>query len=324
MADVPAALKDWSPTSGNNFPQGTATVGNGLDDNLRELAGGVVRGLSHKGADIASSSTTDIGAVEGYLHDITGTTTISGFGTVRSGIAKKLRFRGVLTLTYNATSMILPGGGNILTADGDVGEFFSLGSGNWVCLSYTYGSSGSVPPGTIMDFASSTAPSGWLACDGTAVSRTTYARLFAVIGTTWGSGNGSTTFNVPSLARRVLVGSGGSGTGTLGATVGSTGGSETHTITEAQLPSHTHSVPSLSVSATGSGNVLSDNGNGGGASTALVKTTNSSGNETVSGAATSISVSGSTGTGTSGGGSGSGSAHNIMQPAAVVLKIIKT
>src|SRR5688572_16518429 len=130
MADVPAAIKDWSPTSGSNFPQGTATVGQGLDDNLRELAGGVVRALSHKGADIASTTTTDIGAVEGLFHDITGTTTISSFGTVRAGILKVLKFENSLLLTHSA-SLILPGAGNITTADGDVACVMSEGSGVW-------------------------------------------------------------------------------------------------------------------------------------------------------------------------------------------------
>jgi microcystin-dependent protein len=56
-----------------------------------------------------------------------------------------------------------------------------------------------VPTGAVMDFAMATAPTGWLACDGQAVSRTTYAALFAAVGTTWGVGDGSTTFNVPPL-----------------------------------------------------------------------------------------------------------------------------
>lgn len=62
------------------------------------------------------------------------------------------------------------------------------------------------PTGVIHIFAGSTAPSGWLICDGSAVSRTTYADLFAVIGTTYGSGDDSTTFNLPNLKGRVAVG----------------------------------------------------------------------------------------------------------------------
>ena len=61
---------------------------------------------------------------------------------------------------------------------------------------------GACPAGALMDFGGTTAPTGWLACDGQAISRTTYADLYAAIGTTWGAGDGSTTFNVPSLANR--------------------------------------------------------------------------------------------------------------------------
>ena len=63
-----------------------------------------------------------------------------------------------------------------------------------------------MPTGSIIPFAGKTAPEGWLFCQGQAVSRTTYAQLFAVIGTTYGSGDGSTTFNVPDLRGRVAVG----------------------------------------------------------------------------------------------------------------------
>src|SRR2546421_10755651 len=64
---------------------------------------------------------------------------------------------------------------------------------------------GSVPPGTITAFGGDTPPPGWLPADGSEVSRTQYAALFAAIGTTYGAGNGSTTFNLPDLRGRVLV-----------------------------------------------------------------------------------------------------------------------
>jgi microcystin-dependent protein len=64
----------------------------------------------------------------------------------------------------------------------------------------------SMPPGALLAYASSTTPSGWLLCDGSAVSRTTYADLFAAISTTWGTGDGSTTFNVPDLRGQFLRG----------------------------------------------------------------------------------------------------------------------
>ena len=75
---------------------------------------------------------------------------------------------------------------------------------------------------------------GWLLCDGAAVSRTTYANLFTEIGTKYGVGNGTTTFNVPDYRDKVIMGA--SGTKALG----STGGADTVTISTAQMPSHTH------------------------------------------------------------------------------------
>lgn len=72
-----------------------------------------------------------------------------------------------------------------------------------------------LPAGLILPFGNTTAPTGFLACDGSAISRTTYATLFAAIGTTWGTGNGSTTFNVPDLRGAFLRGTGSHGTSNM-------------------------------------------------------------------------------------------------------------
>jgi hypothetical protein len=146
MADVDDTLPEWSSTTASNKPTGATTIGTGLDDNLREVQGVVTRWLSHKGADIASAATTDIGAVEGLMHDITGAATVTGLGTIRSGIWKVLKFEGAALLTHNATSLILPGAQNIVTADGDVGIFMSEGSGNWRCLHYMKAAGGVLGP----------------------------------------------------------------------------------------------------------------------------------------------------------------------------------
>lgn len=89
-----------------------------------------------QGADIASATTTDIGAATGNHVKITGTTTITGLGTVQAGTMRTVEFAAALTLTHNATSLILPGGASITTAAGDTAGFVSLGSGNWRCLWY--------------------------------------------------------------------------------------------------------------------------------------------------------------------------------------------
>lgn len=82
-----------------------------------------------------------------------------------------------------------------------------------------------------------TAPAGYLICDGTAISRADYAKLYSVIGTTYGTGNGSTTFNLPDLRQRFPMGKAASGTGNA---LAATGGAVDHTHTSA---AHTHTVP---------------------------------------------------------------------------------
>jgi microcystin-dependent protein len=100
-----------------------------------------------------------------------------------------------------------------------------------------------IPPGAILDYGGGTVPVGFLLCDGRVVSRTIYAALFTAIGTIWGVGDGSTTFNLPNFQRCTSVGSGGTGTGVLGNTVGSTGGEETHLQQISEMPAHTHVNP---------------------------------------------------------------------------------
>jgi len=107
-------------------------------------------------------------------------------------------------------------------------------------LNYLYSLANSlVPIGTIWEWTTDTSPDGWLFCRGQAISRTVYSALFAVIGTTYGVGDGSTTFNVPNGAGKVFVGKN-SGDADFD-TLGETGGAKTVTLTSAQIPAHTHS-----------------------------------------------------------------------------------
>lgn len=96
-----------------------------------------------------------------------------------------------------------------------------------------------VPAGTVLDFAGSSAPSGYLVCDGSVVSRTTYARLFDAIGTNWGAGDGVSTFKLPDLRGRTTIGVG-TGSGLSARALADSGGAETHQLTSAEMPSHTH------------------------------------------------------------------------------------
>ena len=154
---------------------------------------------------------------------------------------------------------------------------------------------GFVPAGVVLPYAGPTAPSGWLLCQGQTVSRTTYSDLFAAIGTTYGAGDGSTTFVLPDLGGRVPAGKEATatrlttaGSGVDGATLGATGGAQTHTLTIAQMPAHDHN-----------GNGYTDrNTGGGGTDQVLIK------NRT--------------------GPAGGGAAHNNVQPTIVLNYIIKT
>ena len=95
-----------------------------------------------------------------------------------------------------------------------------------------------IPIGTISAYGSITPPDGWLICDGSAVSRTTYSKLFAVIGTYYGAGNGSTTFNLPNLKGSIPVGYDSSQTEFNA--IGKSGGEKTHKLTTAEMPTHSH------------------------------------------------------------------------------------
>ena len=153
----------------------------------------------------------------------------------------------------------------------------------------------SVPAGAVFQWTTDTAPTGgWLLCDGTAVSRSTYSGLFAVVGTTYGVGDDSLTFNVPDMRGRIPLGKdnmGGSSanrvTNVQADTIGGSEGAETHTLIIAEMPAHTHSM----VTKTGGTQEGSDAFSHYGGST---------------------------------GSTGGGGAHNNMQPYLTTNYIIKT
>lgn len=126
-----------------------------------------------------------------------------------------------------------------------------------------------IPPGVAVEYYGTGQPGAnaddFLECNGQNVSRTTYAALFAAIGTTHGAGDGATTFTLPDRRRRVAVGKGGAGTATLGNAVGNTGGAETHTLTGAESAAHTHTFSgntgTVSADHTHSGNTGTESAN---------------------------------------------------------------
>jgi microcystin-dependent protein len=207
---------------------------------------------------------------------------------------------------------------NLLDGDTSVGSSITVADADGVVVNdggtmktipasdiKTYASGNSlVPSGALMPYAGASAPTGFLLCHGQAVSRTTYSDLFSAISTTYGSGDGSSTFTLPDLRGRVVAGQDDMGgasanrltdqTGGLnGDTLGDTGGSETHTLTTAQMPAHTHTVAAQQ-------QVGGDSTNRGGSGQL--------------GAAATI-------TSSSTGGDG---AHNNVQPTIILNYIIKT
>ena len=170
-----------------------------------------------------------------------------------------------------------------------------------------------IPTATIVPWSSSSVPSGFLECNGAAVSRSTYSALFAIVGTTYGAGDGATTFNVPDLQDNVAMGK--SGTKALASTggantvaaAGNVGGSTANaTLSIAQLASHNHSIGS-------SGNTNPDPGG------TITGTPNSVGvfngmNNTGSGTGHSHNMSATF----------SGTATSVIQPYLTLIYIIKT
>lgn len=148
---------------------------------------------------LPAANVTDLGLIPTHNVLITGGTTITSFGSSADPNIPLyvLTFGGQNTLVGSATFGIP--NGRIVTSQGDTAFALYIGSGNWSLLAYQPANQTSAPPGMITPYAGQTCPAGWLDAVGTAVSRSAYPALFSAIGTTWGSGDGSSTFNVPDL-----------------------------------------------------------------------------------------------------------------------------
>jgi len=173
--------------------------------------------------------------------NVNGTLTASGVTDTGSlTVGSTLAVTGTSTFTG---AVALNGGGTSTTP--------SVGDSSTKIATTAFVTQNSILTGALLMWPTASAPSGYLSCDGTAVSRTTYAALYAVVGTTFGVGDGSTTFNLPNYTNRMPY----------GATVGTTGGtadavvvSHTHTATSTVSdPSHSHSFPNTAIAQGNSG-----------------------------------------------------------------------
>lgn len=256
---------------------------------VQALLGSIMNGKLSK-----SSAYTVVSADQGKVIDCTGTWTLSitSASTLGDGFCFALRNSGTGAITIdpslseqiNGLTSYVIGGGEFVIIYCDGAGFSTVGGS-------------SSPVGTVLTTAVSTAPVGWLLCYGQAISRTSYATLFNAIGTAFGAGDGTSTFNVPDLRGRVVAGKddmGGASAGRLSSTVASTtlggsGGAAMHALSGAEIPNHSHGLNIIMAAGGGDINVV----NGGGGSTNT-------------------------------GGYGSNGAHNNTQPTIILNYIIKT
>ena len=269
---IPALSKGYgvrNSTSGSFTVTMKTATGSGIAIPQGQVISVISDGVSVRDVEIAGiKSTANVinVSVGSSLVDIKVPMAVSGTVSIGGGLA--VSASSTMAATTFSSNITMNAQSDVRFADADSSNYIALQAPTSVSANVTFslpaadGSSGdvlqtdgsgnlsftpSVPAGSVMPYAGSTAPSGWLLSYGQAISRSTYATLFAAIGTTYGVGDGATTFNVPDLRGRLVAGqddmggtsadrlTGQSG-GVNGDTLGASGGAETHTLTPGELP----------------------------------------------------------------------------------------
>lgn len=238
------------------FNQLAQRVLNGVDP----FPGELVYYSSSSTADIMASSTSVL-VTKGYVDDAA----FSAAGAVDATTLAK----GLVELATQleaASSTAVGGSGNLgIPASAATSTYNSATAALRVVMTQNDGTidgdflGGVAPPvGSLTAYASTTAPTGWLLANGQAVSRTTYADLFEILGTSYGSGDGSSTFNLPDVTGKSIVMASSTQTTASGLsrdTLGDIGTTTTHTQTIAEMPSHDHDITVESNVGTGNNGI---------------------------------------------------------------------
>lgn len=297
---VDLASSTWSETASSNnatppdgFPEGMAYAA--VNDAARETMGGIKRAYNRDHMTVTSGGTstaftltysTSPGSwTQGMqfafkVHTDCGSAPTVSPNSLTAKKLKKVTATGLSDLAANDLRA-----GQIAIGQYDVSTDAVL----LFCVTADIPAAAAAvtPIGAVADYAGSSAPTGWLLCYGQAVSRTTYASLFAVISTTYGTGDGSTTFNLPDCRGRVTAGKddmGGSsasrltstGLGTAATALGAVGGAETRTLAAANIPTLTISTSIQNNGTAGTANAVLLGTGTSGASTSVTTYTNAS------------------------------------------------
>ena len=343
------ASNDWStfnakvPTNRTITTTAPLTGGGALSGNLTLALPAATTAVN---GYLASNDWSAFNAKVPTNRSITASTGLTGGGTLAADRTISLTGQALALHNLNAAGLVTRTGADAITS-----RVIAV-SGNGIAVANSNGVSGnptlsldigtgatqvaagnhthadySTPPGAIHAYGGASAPSGYLLCNGAAVSRTTYAALFSAIGTNYGVGDGSTTFNVPNLQGRVPVGL--SAADAEFDVRGETGGAKTHTLASNEIPAHVHLVdpPNSTTTTNGShthsyndqyrGTTVSDDADDRNVASSTLndaaRTTGSGGSHTHT---LDIPAFNS-------GSSGGGAAHNNLQPYLVVNYIIK-